>query len=663
MGFDTPKNVDFSFDKIVAFALIIGGGVFWIIIAALSEGCPMGGDAFEHFKFSRYAFDYPEHFLHHWGKPLYTLLSSPFSQLGYFGARLFNVLLAVASSYFTYRIAALLKLNLKPVVVIMVLFTPYYTLIMLSAMTEMLFSFLIILSVFLFLDKRFFASAIVVSFLPFVRTEGFGIIPVFLVVYMLTKNWKVIPFLISGTLIYSIIGYFYFGDFFWIFTQLPYSKRGSELYGSGEFLFYFNHGKLIFGWLIFYLLGIGGIAMIYRLIKSLIKSINLIKNDEVNAFILIFGIFFGYVFMQSFLWYKGLMGVLASPRFIVSVIPLGAIIALYGINILPKNLLRHKWFSVGLFFLIGYFVIVTPFRLFRFPWGYHATQLVIKNTADWIKAAGLDGNKIVYYDPAFFLFLDFNPFNSSEGEAFSPGIIDFELRSLPGDIIIWDAHFGAVGGKTNIEHLLNSNQLMHLNVFRPDVPFTVFGGNNYEIHVFQKTLPPIDDIAFSKTSSRLFQQFEICSDEEFDLVYFNSFTSTYDERFKHLIRSFPDGEQGLVLNRTNPWFSLFEDQFSRLADEKSLFFYCSFDIFPENFDKNSDELIFVFSTHNKRSMVSYQPTYFRLKEPGENQWETIFHSFEVDDHDPQMRTKLYIWYNGNGNIVLDNPLLIRKNLK
>jgi len=57
---------------------VLLGGLFlffsWVLAA--SEGYIGDADSLTHYKFSRYSWLYPEFLLHHWGKPVFTLLSS-----------------------------------------------------------------------------------------------------------------------------------------------------------------------------------------------------------------------------------------------------------------------------------------------------------------------------------------------------------------------------------------------------------------------------------------------------------------------------------------------------------------------------------------------------------------------------------------------------------
>jgi hypothetical protein len=657
------KDSFFDFDKTVMAIFLLTGGILWIIIAALSEGCPMAGDAYSHYRISRYAFDHPELFLYHWGKPLYTSLSSPFTQMGYFGARLFNVFLAIASAYLVWRCSVILKLNYRPLVILFVLFTPYYALLMLSAMTEILFSFVLILSVFLFFNKNYTASAIVISFLPFARTEGFGFIPLFILALILVKNWKPIPFLFTGTLFFSLIGYFHYHDFFWVFTQMPYSEKGSKIYGSGDFLFYYKEAKLIFGWPLFYLIGIGGIAMIYKLLKDLLRTKRIFENNTVNSFVMIFGIFFGYIFMQSLLWYKGWMGVLGSARFLVSVVPLGCLIALYALNLIPENLFQKRWTKAFLYLIVGYFVIVTPFQLYRFPWKRQNKEVVTKTVADWVKETGLANNKIWYYDPVFFVLLDFDPYDLIEGQEFMVNTINGELRSLPGDVFIWDAHFGPNEGKTTLQRLMNSDQLLHLKKFEPQYPFKVLGGHDYEVHVFQKLGHPLNNQIFAEKMNALVEHSLFDNADNFELVYFNPFSGSYPNELKPHIHIYQENNQALILNPKRAYFAVFEEPFSRLIKDKKANFSFSVDVFPENFDFDSDFFYFVVTVKNKKEFLIYRSEILSAQLSDIMKWQTVYHTFEIDcpDCDQELITKLFLWYQGEGSIMIDNPVLIRFN--
>ena len=77
----------------------------------LGENILDPGDGIKHFQIAKYSWDYPSLLLHHWGKPLFTLLSSPFAQLGFNGMIFFNILLFVVCAVFILKIAQQLSLK------------------------------------------------------------------------------------------------------------------------------------------------------------------------------------------------------------------------------------------------------------------------------------------------------------------------------------------------------------------------------------------------------------------------------------------------------------------------------------------------------------------------------------------------------------------------
>ena len=76
-----------------------------IALQWLSTGIDGETDSITHYQIARYAFKYPHFFLDTWGKPLFTILSSPLAQFGYSGAVLFNLICGLLSAWLAYLIA------------------------------------------------------------------------------------------------------------------------------------------------------------------------------------------------------------------------------------------------------------------------------------------------------------------------------------------------------------------------------------------------------------------------------------------------------------------------------------------------------------------------------------------------------------------------------
>jgi hypothetical protein len=81
-----------SVNKVLAFILFFFSILLLALVYTSTDGYG-GADSFQHYMISCYSWKHPHLLLDHWGKPIFTLLSSPFSQVGYKGLLLFNVLI------------------------------------------------------------------------------------------------------------------------------------------------------------------------------------------------------------------------------------------------------------------------------------------------------------------------------------------------------------------------------------------------------------------------------------------------------------------------------------------------------------------------------------------------------------------------------------------
>src|SRR3990167_8898268 len=170
----TDRNSIFSI-------LLVSFLVFICFLFALKfEMFEGGADNYIHYRVSHYAFKYPSLFLDHWGKPFFTLISAPFAQFGFKGLIFFNVLCGVLACFFAYKTALKIGLSQAWAALIITLSMPVYYVMMVSAMTEVFFSLILILSIYLFLKEKYLFATLLFSFLFLVRTEGYILYHVFI---------------------------------------------------------------------------------------------------------------------------------------------------------------------------------------------------------------------------------------------------------------------------------------------------------------------------------------------------------------------------------------------------------------------------------------------------------------------------------------------------
>ncbi len=489
-----------------------------------------GADSFQHYLISRYSWEHPQLFLDHWGKPVFTLLSSPFSQLGYKGLLWFNVLVTLLSSLVVYRLAAKLNNQNSPIAALFFLAMPMVLLVAVSALTEPLFGFVLVLSVWLYSEKKYVLAISVLSFLPLVRTEGFVVFPVFILALALEQKWKYIPLFALGGLVYSLAGYFALHDFLWLINRNPY-KMESGIYGSGPWYHFLKNSWYIFGTPLFALIVIGLLFYFPRNIKWL--------KEENNALrVLIAGSFAAYFIAHSYVWWKGTGGSLGLERVIAGVCPLAAIISLSGYNYITGLL---KKINVSPFwFLIPFLIVVARSSYFvaagNLPQG--PEQKLMTHAAEWIKSnPATTAQKFYYYNPHIAFLLDKDIFNKAEVEQLW-GLIDANdplLWLQDGQFLVWDAHFGSNEGHTDLAQVLHKQNVKILKRFYPEEQTWVLGGYRYQIFILGKQSGWKDSLVefIPDTNSSL----SGVETKSFSVSKENEFTNVFEEDFAAVSKS------------------------------------------------------------------------------------------------------------------------------
>ena len=154
--------------KICAIAASIIAFIFWILIDNTYDN----GDSITHYAISRYSWQHMYLLFDNWGKPVFTILSSPFSQFGWKGMTFFNSLTGVITTCLVAQIIDKLKWNISPYCALLLFFIPNFPLALNSGLTEPLYALVLTLTIYLIVIERYAWVAIAISFLPFVRSEG-----------------------------------------------------------------------------------------------------------------------------------------------------------------------------------------------------------------------------------------------------------------------------------------------------------------------------------------------------------------------------------------------------------------------------------------------------------------------------------------------------------
>ncbi|MGR6088508.1 MAG: hypothetical protein ACU4F9_10055 [Arcticibacter sp.] len=477
------------------FFLLVSIFVFYLVQAFAFEGSYGGGDGVRHYLISKWSWDHPGQLLYSWGKPFFTLVTSPFSQLGLIGIKIYNALAATLTAWFAYMIACRLGMRNPWPVVLLTVLAPVFACSVNSGLTEPSFGLFLMATTLLFMHNRYLVGTLLISFLPFVRSEGNMMLPLFGMVLLLRGKWFHIPLLAFGTLAYSVVGWFYYDDFFWVANQNPYTGHNADLYGSGELLHYVKKMDIILGYPILVLFVLG---LVWKLkdAKSLFNRKTESTDYTLEESWLVYGAFLTYFIAHSIFWWKGLFGSLGLERSIAGVTPMAGLIAWRGIHYLDDKFFYRKSpiFRQGFIALALVSSIVYPFAKGYLPLRLDKEEALVQQAAKWYLESDYSDEKLYYLFPYLMIASNKDPFDGAKtGElwGFYPAIQEWGLDGpVPlNTIVFWDSHFGANEARIPLDKLKSDPNFELLKSFYPDEPFKTLGDYNFEVHVFKRVKP------------------------------------------------------------------------------------------------------------------------------------------------------------------------------
>lgn len=604
-----------------------------IYLSLITKGLYGGADEYHHYRIARYAFYKPELFFDLWGKPLYTFLCGFFSQFGFQSAKLFNAIIGIATLLVCFKIASLRKHKFPLLAVFILCCCPIYILMLPTVMTEPLFALVISLGIYLILYERPYAAAILLSFLPYARQEGYGLLAVFAVIFILQRNYKAIPLLAIGTVFISIIGNFFLDDILWVLHNQPYTYAGQSFYGKGELFHYINKYDQITGLpiAIFFLLGVG--LMTVYTIK------HCVNNKSRSQFIywcLIIVPIFVFVAGHSYVWWKGTSNSAGLARVMASIMPLIAITTAEGIDILNKKTpYINKYFKYTFITLIFGWMLYFPLNTFEIPTPLSTTNKLAAKTMDWLKNSEYSESKFYYHDPYFLLAEDLNPYDDKKVKERIPNNDKPEIDIKPGELILWDAHLSANEGGLPLINLIDNRYYEVLKAIRPKESFTVIGGYNYEIYVFKRLNFP-----------RNYEKRNV-------VIYNEDFETPENIPLERISDKYSfSGQNSFSLDKNHQFVGPITP-YSTFNGNPLINIYVSAKVY---FEKLNEPFSLIISVENKGNKIQYKAIESEKLNLKENTWNDIYLEIvsPTEHKNPDDEIRTYIWYRGENEIFVDD---------
>ena len=449
--------------------------VIWFFIVVIDlllivniENTFDNGDSILHYIQAHQALETPHYFLDMWAKPIFILLAFPFANIGWIGMKLFNLICIIGSAFLLKKIIDHYHIN-GWYGVFICFFSQSFFLVQSSGLTEPLFTLFLTCIIWLELKDKSVLSFTLLSFLPFIRSEGYIIIIIFIIYGLLKKKLKFIPFITLGTIFYGLIGLLYYHDFFWMFNQNPYSGVEAK-YGHGSLSHFIEQLPYVVGLPVFILFGLGLLHFILN-----IKNYILTKD-----FFLIYGITIGYITAHSIFWKFGLFHSFGLTRVLIVIIPLVSIIAFRGLLWLER-LLGIISYKIVRYTMIT-FIIIFPFTKnpMAISWEndikMDSKQLLLQQTNRWLIDQKL--NKKPILTNAYYLALLSEKIIDNDNEIIEMKLFyDTNFQFKKESLIIWDSYFAPTDNQVSEELIEDKFNVKKLREFYDD--------NNYKVVVYQ----------------------------------------------------------------------------------------------------------------------------------------------------------------------------------
>lgn len=419
--------------------------IFYVVLTACctiqllliyhTDGTGGFGDSIAHFLIARAAPHNPVLYLDHWGKPLFTLLASPFASMGFTSVQLFNILMTATACTFTYYTAKVYNLRFAPLVPLFYFFSAEVLEVTPYSFTEPVFACVFASGTYLLVANRLNWGVVVLSFLPFARSEGLIILCVVAVYLFVIKAYKNIPLLFTGHIVYAIAGMFIYHDILWVFTRIPYATIES-VYGKGEWYHFFFQMYYISG-PVTCALAIGGVLSLA--IRWVHNRFTFRHAELTKPLFLTAGMLLAFLTAHSMFWALGIFGSLGLTRVVVGMAPSVSLLAVVGLGAIVS-------FNPGK--VIYYFVLLVSvggecIETFMYsPTAVNKTEFILNegqrhiayDVAPYVREKYADYT-VYLSDLALSYYIDKNLYDTSARQVYQTKP-SFHLKEK--EVIVWD---------------------------------------------------------------------------------------------------------------------------------------------------------------------------------------------------------------------------------
>lgn len=449
---------------------------FLISISMLSPGLAVyAGDNHLHYLIAKYAPLHPELLIHLWSKPIFTLFAMPFAQIGFWGVQIFNISCGVGAAYVTKKICDELNFSFSTLAIPLLCFSPVYMNLMLSTITEPLFSFMLTLVVLLLLKEKNMLGSSIASMLPFIRHEGFLILVLCAIYFLYKRKFRefILLFIIPAFYISAGIHNLGLANYFEQFykTYYPSVDLSINLLFQATITFLVHYHLTTYGPALCIIGGFGAIVFLKtkEFKRQLFVCLMILAPYVINMFI------------QILIKSSNFSAVAIHPRFLAEFAPLFIITCIAALHYIKTTYSLQIAYIIVLTVLLSTLYAGMNYQKYPIPLQQEFTTF--DKALAWVaKQYEVTPKYVVAYDPYIYYKINQDPWQKNKP---LPTIEPFQIDAHIGNIseqqkkdtiLIWDSAFGNYF-KESSQALLENNKTKLLKSF--------YGKNNFVVSVFQ----------------------------------------------------------------------------------------------------------------------------------------------------------------------------------
>lgn len=446
-----------------------------------SEGIEGGQDSWNHYLISKYSIKYPDLLLDQWNKPVFTWITVFICQLGMDALIRFNLICLLVGSFLVSDILKKLNFQFSFIAIPLVLFSPIVLGNAISGLTEPLNLLILVIILHQWILKNEKTSIFLASFLPYLRTEGFVICAAFFIFILINKKYKLLLWLIIGSISMNIVGFIITDKPLWIITENPYLKfelNSTFDPGKGSLLHYINKSNIIFGLVL---------VVLFLLSHFIYFKNKWIKNDFMLLNMLVF---WAYFLAHTLIYFFGILGSHGLTRVMLVIVPSMVIVSFISINFF-LNYIKNRNIKIALAIGILLIAIQTGYAINDYAKPYKIKKATVKpekaNTnfiiaGEWLKSNHLMERRIVHQAPFFNVNFNRDPYDVNS-TYYTWSIDKSNDWTTIGTIVIWDGFYAIREGGLPLDWLKSNTNYRQIHYIKGK------DDNNpemFDLYIFEK---------------------------------------------------------------------------------------------------------------------------------------------------------------------------------